>query len=411
MAPLTALRQLVEPNPDEDRILAEVEFPTGYVIGRRFVAMAIVGLGALVSLLLGDDGDDRVTIGLILVPVIPWVLEFAGIEASRLWRSVVVLVPSFLVLVLTLRGTIGTSDGLTPVGAEVALFIVFLLMADFWNAPRLQVALAFPMVYVVALSRFVIAGELVNTIIWSFATTFMVVATMGIRFGCLAMTRTKEALAAQALNEERRHVARDIHDVVAHTLAVTMLHITAARMAVHRGAPTDALEALEEAERHGRSSLGDVRRIVRLLRSEDRRVSLFAQPDLGALDQLVDGYRTAGLPVELDVQGGTDHVAPVASVTLYRVVQEALANAARHGHGPASVNLRFVDGSAVLSVCNAGGANGRARRPQGSGLVGMEERVLAAGGCLDAGPTDGGWAVRANVPVGGPVGARTAVPT
>jgi signal transduction histidine kinase len=410
MAPLAALRQLVDSDSEEDRILSEVEYPPVYETGRRFVALAIVGLGVILTLAFRDDGDDRVTVALITIPVLPWVLEFKGIHLPRLWRCVVVLVPSALVLVMTLLDVVGRDDGTTPVGAEVALFVIFLLMADFWDAPRRDLAVAIPALYVIPLSRFTGAGELVNTVIWCFALTFMVVAMMGLRFGAIAMTRAKEALAVETMNEDRRRIARDIHDVVAHTLAVTMLHVTAARMAVHRSAPGDALEALEEAEAHGRASLTDVRRIVRLLRSEESTALAFAQPDLESLPELVAHYRAAGLPVELQVQGATDQVAPVTSLTLYRVVQEALANAARHGHGPARVYLRIVDGSVVLSVCNAGG-QARTRRSRGSGLLGMQERVMAAGGSLDTGPTENGWALRVNVPVRGPAPPPTPVPT
>jgi signal transduction histidine kinase len=410
MGPLAALRQLVAPDPDEDRIVAEVEFPPVYDIGRRLVALGIAGLGVILTLAF-RDGDDRVTIALIVTSVVPWALEFAGLELSRLARGTIVLAPSAAVIVATLMGIIGTEDGMTPVGAEIALFMVFLLVADYITASRRDAAVMITVIYVVVLSRFAIAQELVNTIIWSIALTFCVVAMLGLRFGAIAMTRAKEAMAVQAMNEERRRIARDIHDVVAHTLAVTMLHVTAARMAVRRSAPDDALEALEEAEGHGRASLTDVRRIVRLLRSEESTALAFAQPDLGSLPELVAGYRAAGLPVELEVHGETTDVAPVASLTLYRVVQEALANAARHGQGPASVNLRVVDGSVVLSVCNAGGGRHRPQRSRGSGLLGMQERVMAAGGSLDTGPTDSGWALRVNVPVGGPAPERSAVPT
>lgn len=403
MGLLASARQIVTSDPDEERILAEIEFPTVYAIGRRAVALGIAGLGVILSPLF-DDGDDRITVTLILASVLPWALELARIELARWQRLVMVLVPCTTVLVGTVAGVIGTDDGATPVGAEVGMFLVFLLMADYMDATRRDLALAIVATYIVALSRFTIAGELVNTIIWSIALTFTVVALLGLRFGAIAMTRAKEALAQQAMNEERRRIARDIHDVVAHTLAVTMLHITAARMAVRRQAPEDALEALEEAEGHGRASLADVRRIVRLLRSEENSAIEFAQPDLEALTELVAGYRAAGLPVELHVNGAIGKVAPGAGLALYRVVQEALANAARHGGGPATVNLRVVDGSVVLSVCNPRRRDPvlRAPRGRGSGLDGMRERIRAAGGSLDVGPTDDGWAVRANVPITGP---------
>jgi signal transduction histidine kinase len=225
-------------------------------------------------------------------------------------------------------------------------------------------------------------------------------------------------LAQQAAVEERRRVARDIHDVVAHTLAVTMLHITAARMAVRRSAPREAEEALEEAERHGRASLADVRRIVRLLRTGDSTPTDAPQPSLADVPALVGGYSAAGLPVELRFTGTAERVSPAAGLAIYRVLQEALANAARHGTGRATVDVEVTGDEIVLTVANpitsdaseppadlpgddaaTAMIDGR-RTAAGSGVLGMRERVAAARGTLDIGLRNGRWVVHARVPVG-----------
>jgi signal transduction histidine kinase len=122
-----------------------------------------------------------------------------------------------------------------------------------------------------------------DVVTWHVVVVLSLVAGYAVRFSYRAaasVTEAREALAWRAAAEERRRVARDVHDVVAHTLAVTMLHITAARMAVNRGAPDVAVNALEEAERQGRSSLADIRRIVRLLRAEEGSAIDAVQPGL-----------------------------------------------------------------------------------------------------------------------------------
>jgi signal transduction histidine kinase len=209
----------------------------------------------------------------------------------------------------------------------------------------------------------------------------------------------REQLAWQQAAEERRRIARDVHDVVAHTLAVTMLHVTAARMAVKRSEPGAAEEALEEAERQGRASLADVRRIVRLLRADDTGELDAAQPGLSDVDALIEGYRQAGLPVAFT--GSIEHspLSANAELALFRVLQEALTNAARHGSGETAVELRGDRNGVSLRIENPL-RHPPARRNPGSGLIGMKERIAAAGGSLDAGAVNGRWVVNALLPAG-----------
>jgi len=215
----------------------------------------------------------------------------------------------------------------------------------------------------------------------------------------LAVAEAREARARQRADEERRQVARDVHDVLAHTLSVTMLHVTAARMAVLRDDSQQALEALEEAERHGRSSLTDVRRIVRLLRSDDSSALDASQPGLADVEHLISGYRAAGLPVDFSLSITGEQRAPLAETAMFRVLQEALTNAARHGSGAASVSLSVSDREMALRVANPIG-KAVPKRSQGSGLIGMRERIAAAGGSFEAGQRQGWWEVHAVVPTG-----------
>jgi signal transduction histidine kinase len=190
---------------------------------------------------------------------------------------------------------------------------------------------------------------------------------------------------------------------VAHTLAVTMLHLSAARLAVQR-APERAAEALAEAEHQGRNGLADLRRVVRLLREDGDAATgplALAPPDLAALPTLVAGYRRAGLPVCLAVEGDLGAGAsPAVGATLYRLAQESLANAAKHGTGPAEARLVLDGGGAALTVRNTcAPVAGAAAVAHGSGLAGMAERVAGLGGTFRAGPAEPGtWEVAAVLP-------------
>ncbi len=249
-----------------------------------------------------------------------------------------------------------------------------------------------------------------DALAWQAGFVLAVSLAYTVRLAVTATQRAGEAQTREVAAAARRDVARDVHDVVAHTLAVTMLHVTAARMAILRGADDEALAALEEAERQGRASLADVRRVVRLLRAEDEVGEPDApQPDLSGVDDLVAGYRAAGLDVEWTMTGEPDGVEPTAALAVYRALQEALANASRHGDGAVVADLRIDDGQVTLQVDNrlpAGPApDPPPGRPRGSGLLGMRERIAAAGGTLEAGPRGRRWAVLARVPIAGAAGA------
>jgi signal transduction histidine kinase len=146
--------------------------------------------------------------------------------------------------------------------------------------------------------------------------------------------------------------------------------------------------------------------VVRLLRADGGPGEPDApQPDLADLDDLVAGYRAAGLDVEWTMAGEPDGVEPTAALAVYRALQEALANASRHGDGAVVVDLRIDDGQVTLRVDNplpdAPPREPAPGRALGSGLLGMRERIVSAGGTLEAGPRGRRWAVLARVPATG----------
>jgi signal transduction histidine kinase len=215
---------------------------------------------------------------------------------------------------------------------------------------------------------------------------------------------TRRELADQRLLEERRRIARDVHDLVGHGLAGIMLQITSARHVLRRD-PASAEEALRSAEEVGRRSLRELRRTVGLLRSDDDAGAAAPVPSAREIPALVDQARAGGLAVELRMRGDLARVAPGVGVALYRIAQEALANAARHAPQARTVlELEVADGLAELAATTTGSLvpapADEARRPR-YGLIGMRERATAIGGEFSAGPTVDGWRVNCRLPLEG----------
>ena len=225
------------------------------------------------------------------------------------------------------------------------------------------------------------------------------VQTRRFRLLVVELDATRDRLAQQAVFTERRRIAAELHDLVGHSLTVVLLFLTGARRRV-RDDPSNAEEALREAEEIGRRSLADIRRSVAALREGGGSADL--QPLAGLCDVpgLVDQARSAGSDVGLQFSGPLDQVEALTGLAVYRVVQESLANATKHAPGSA-VRVRIdVDEKAVgVEVVDRGGSLG-ASSEGGVGLIGMRERVEALGGRLAAGPQPGGWRVEAVLPRG-----------
>lgn len=231
------------------------------------------------------------------------------------------------------------------------------------------------------------------------------VGRRGLQLVC-RLEEAQAALARQAALEERHRVAREVHDVVAHSLTVTMLHLGAARLALGPGNGR-AAEALSEAERCGRQSLNDIRRTVGLLRADHEPATGPALPHASELGQLVGSWAEAGLPVTLAVEGDLAPLGPTDGLVVYRVVQEALSNVANHAPGAtARVHVAVDDRQVTVRVEDDGARTApreRARTP-GLGLQGMRERVELLDGRLEAGPAGRGWLVAATMPLRGSTG-------
>ena len=192
-------------------------------------------------------------------------------------------------------------------------------------------------------------------------------------------------LADRAVVEERRRIARELHDIVAHSLSVMVVQAGAAQDVVRRD-PEAAERALTEIQNAGRSALGDTGRLLHLLR-DDVDDELTPPPATRNLPALVEGFRDSGLDVELVVDGPTEGLSAGVDLSVYRIVQESLTNALKHGAGrrrPGQPPARRRRGRRRGAQCVREGRRG-CWSPTVAGLIGMRERVAVFGGELDAG--------------------------
>ena len=226
------------------------------------------------------------------------------------------------------------------------------------------------------------------------------------------LRQAQAGLAEQAKTQERNRIARELHDVIGHTLVVSLLHVQSARLAVEHD-PADAARALAEAERLGRECLAEVRGTVGMLREDDAPDghdggAIAPLPGIDGLPGLVKRFRSAGADVTLTVEGDTGHLPATTGLAVYRIAQEALTNAVKHAPGaPTVLRLIVAAGTVTLtadSLAEPGartepGTRTRLGTGTGLGLVGMRERAESLGGSCEAGPGGRGWLVRATLPV------------
>ncbi len=213
--------------------------------------------------------------------------------------------------------------------------------------------------------------------------------------------RERHESARRAVEEERRRIARELHDVVAHQMTVMTIQAEGARR-IAKDADPRIQEALDTIKATGHSALAEMRRLVGLLREGNETAELAPLPHLSDLGTLVDQVRAAGVPVEMTIGGDARQLAEGIELSTYRIVQESLTNAVRHG-GPgvtAAVTVTYGDDALdVLVVDDGRGAAAAPSNGGGNGLVGMRERVVVLGGSFQAGAKPGGgYRVHASIP-------------
>jgi signal transduction histidine kinase len=209
--------------------------------------------------------------------------------------------------------------------------------------------------------------------------------------------RAEERVRAAAV-DERSRMARDLHDVISHSVGVMVVQAGAARLALD-GDPAAARRSIEEVELTGRRTLDELRRLLGVLRADVPERA--PQPGLSALGALVEQIRNTGLPVELELDGERRALSPGLELAAFRIVQEALTNVIKHAPGARTrVRVALEAEELVLEIENDGHVNGASG--VGYGLAGMRERAAMYGGSLEAGPRpDGRFRVLARLPAGG----------
>jgi signal transduction histidine kinase len=224
---------------------------------------------------------------------------------------------------------------------------------------------------------------------------------MNVRYRRSALHAVTQRAAQQAViaaAAERARIAREMHDVVAHSLSIM---VTLSEGAVRKQAaePQRAGEAMRQVAATGRQALGEMRRLLGVLHTEQTPDDRHPQPGLAQLDDLLDQVRSTGLTVTSSVTGAPADMPPGAELTVYRIVQEALTNTLKHATGPRRVSVAVIHrpGSVTVDV-HDDGAPAVGRPDAGHGLAGMRDRVAVYAGTVSAGPDPGGgWRVRADL--------------
>ncbi|HMG27696.1 MAG TPA: histidine kinase [Acidimicrobiia bacterium] len=327
-------------------------------------------------------------LALAAAAALPWLLELVGVELP---------VPVFSAIVFGAVLALVSN----PVNGDAApFFLIFLIARVGIIRPRAEVV-AVTLASSAVMVSVELAGRYTGAFVWVLAFGLIGASCFAFQtqFRLFEQERAAQAgLAERAAAEERQRIAREIHDVIAHSLAVTMLHLTGARLALRRD-PAEAEEALLQAERLGRESLAEIRRTVGLLAPEGTGTAA-PMPSAGDIPNLVSEFEAAGLAVDFELSGDPCALPPATGLGLYRVAQESLSNVVRHAPGThTTMSLRVGDDVVSLRVRNRLASTIPSPNNDGGlGVRGMQERVTLLGGVLRAGPDGDSWCVDVELP-------------
>lgn len=374
------------------------EWPRWVTPAHPLAIWVLVGVAFLV-----EPPDSLAMALLVVAATLPWAPFLVRRFLEPHLHTLLVLIPMAIVFVA--GESLGIVESLGDDGPHIPMMILVWLVAEAGavGPPRTALAFTTPLTLAVFVGRWIVGGsEQAIPFIWIFGA--LLALGGGLMVGRQArltaeLRRAQQAMRSGAALAERQRIAREVHDVIAHTLSVTMMHLTAARLANDRGDTDGTRDALTDAEHLGRQGLTDVRRTVGLLRSGSELATDPALPGLDDVPSLVAQYRSSGVDVDLAWSGDAVALDGPGALAAYRVVQESLANATRHAPGtPIQVRLTGDREELTIAVTNPAPARVRSA-PTGSGLVGMRERVEQLGGAVTAGRQDGTWQVRATIPV------------
>ncbi|MGH3727771.1 MAG: sensor histidine kinase [Micromonosporaceae bacterium] len=327
-----------------------------------------------------------------LLGVSPWLFQITTGKHLPAWLFA--LVVNVSVVALVVRGR---------VDIDLAPLLLLLLAGELAATEPIRTSIPAAVVSVVLLVGLQLAGAHQTALFWGVCllVAWDVGFIMQWQMRMVERERaTAQSRAEEAAVRERQRIAREVHDVVAHSLSVTMLHLTAARHNLEGDGEADvdeAVDALRDAERIGREAMADIRRTVGLLGTDGAETRpLPGVPDIA---ELVDGFRSAGMTLTYELRGDPAVVPQSAGLGLYRIAQESLSNVAKHAAGArvrATLDLDAEPRS--FTVWNSLAQGGAERRNGGSGLKGIAERAELMGGASRVGPDGTGWRVRVEFP-------------
>ena len=359
-----------------------------------------------------------------------WFAPFAGAIAwLRTWPA-----QALTVMLCALAGLTLTADNVADFTTSFVVVMTISFVGGFALSTRSGLTFLAAVLAMVLLVNVTGGGKVVGDYLFPpalFAACWTVgrflrarhLLTSELRERTERLERERDELTRAAEVEERARVARELHDVIAHSMSVMVVQAGAARRVLDRS-PEQSAAALRIVESTGRDTLEELRRMMGALRPAGHEAELRPSPRLGDLDALVDRARATGLRVDLKITGQAPVLPTTTDLTIYRVVQEALTNAIKHaGATHASVQLEFTGEDAIIDVRDTGPApfardgamstamgvriaGAATSAPQGLGLIGMRERVELLGGEFDVGPAArGGFRVHARIPLD-PAGER-----
>lgn len=345
-----------------------------------------------------------------------------GIRHPR-WAIAMLCVSSFL-LPLLVDATLATQSPWPWSVPALLTFVLFVGVITFLHGARLG---AFPLVIASLASltapllrpdvlsdpgvSAAMTANLIVTTSVAAAMYLIAVLVAGRARVAAELTREREHSALEesrrALVEERTRIARELHDVIAHSMSVIQVQASTASYRLPGMAP-DAAAEFESIAATARTSLTEMRRMLGVLRTEDQTAELAPQQGIDDIPSLVDTIRRAGVTVGLEITGPTRDAAPAAQIAAFRIVQEALSNAVRHADGAkVTVRVQATADAVGIRVRNSAPSHASASSGGGHGLRGMRERVELLGGTFAAAATsDGGWEVAASLPLS-PASATT----
>jgi signal transduction histidine kinase len=361
----------------------------------------VLGLAMLTEMLLWDRGDKTPAVVLV-------VLASTGLAVRRTQP-----IPAFIVCWLGLMGAVYFMPGFDN-GSSVFVVIYFLSLFSLGAHTHGREVVASVLLVLIGVVVFVVGdsdgpvvlGDVVFATVFvggPWATGLALRLRRDLAVANERLRVEQEERTRRAIAEERSTIARELHDVVAHAISVTVLQSRGARRLLGRD-EEKVRKALDAIEHTNTQALGDMRRLLAILRDTEGEAGDDAttapQPSLSRLDDLLDDVRGSGLPVEVTAAGDNLDVPPGVDLSAYRIIQEALTNVLKHaGPTTARVELTYGEEDLTLRVTDDGRAEPTSNGRRGHGLVGIRERVAVVGGEVEAGPRDGGgFEVRARLP-------------